>query len=169
MPEFTLGTIDYVMIAAYALVVIAVGLFVARREHNAEQYFLAGRRMAWPLVGVSLFASNISSTTLVGLSGNAYGHGIAVFNYEWMAAVVLVIIAAFFLPTYLRARVFTIPEYLERRFDRRSRYYFSALTLFLNIVVDTAGSLYAGGLVIQLVFPELPLWKIIAGLTPAAV
>jgi solute:Na+ symporter, SSS family len=168
VPEFTLSTIDYVMISAYALVVIAVGLFFARRETNAEQYFLAGRRMTWPLIGISLFASNISSTTLVGLSGNAYGQGIAVFNYEWMAAIVLVIIAAFFLPAYLRARVFTIPEYLERRFDRRSRYYFSALTLFLNIVVDTAGSLYAGGLVIQLIFPQLPLWQIIAALTLVA-
>ena len=168
MPEFELGSLDYVSICLYALIVVAVGLFVARRERNAEQYFLAGRRMAWPLIGVSLFASNISSTTLVGLSGNAYGHGIAVFNYEWMAAVVLVIIAAFFLPAFLRARVFTIPEYLERRFDRRSRYYFSALTLVLNIVVDTAGSLYAGGLVIQLIFPQLPLWQIIAVLTLVA-
>jgi SSS family solute:Na+ symporter len=168
MPEFELSTIDYVMISAYALVVIAVGLYFARREKDAEQYFLAGRRMTWPLIGISLFASNISSTTLVGLSGSAYGQGIAVFNYEWMAALVLIIIAAFFLPSYLRARVFTIPEYLERRFDRRSRYYFSALTLFLNIVVDTAGSLYAGGLVVQLVFPELPLWQIIAALTLVA-
>jgi len=168
MPEFALNTLDYVMIGAYALVVIAVGLFFARREKDAEQYFLAGRRMTWPLIGVSLFASNISSTTLVGLSGNAYGQGIAVFNYEWMAALVLIIVAAFFLPSYLRARVFTIPEYLEQRFDRRSRYYFSALTLFLNVVVDTAGSLYAGGLVVQLIFPELPLWQIIAALTLVA-
>ncbi|HHH44195.1 MAG TPA: sodium transporter [Gammaproteobacteria bacterium] len=168
MTEFTLTAIDYVMISAYALVVIIIGLFFAGREHSAEQYFLAGRRMGWPLIGISLFASNISSTTLVGLSGNAYGQGIAVFNYEWMAAVVLVIIAAFFLPAYLRARVFTIPEYLERRYDRRSRYYFSALTLFLNIVVDTAGSLYAGGLVLQLIFPAVPLWQIIAALTLVA-
>lgn len=168
MPEFSLATIDYVMISAYALIVLTVGLFFARRENNAEQYFLAGRRMSWPLIGVSLFASNISSTTLVGLSGNAYGQGIAVFNYEWMAAVVLILIAAFFLPSYLRARVFTIPEYFEYRFDRRSRYYFSLLTLFLNIVVDTAGSLYAGGLVLQLIFPEVALWQIIAALTLVA-
>ncbi len=168
MPDFVLSTIDYFVISVYALVVIAIGIFFARREKNAEQYFLAGRRMSWPLIGASLFASNISSTTLVGLSGNAYGHGIAVFNYEWMAAVVLVIVAAFFLPVYLRARVFTIPEYLEYRFDRRSRYYFSLLTLFLNIVVDTAGSLYAGGLVLQLIFPDTPLWQIIAALTLVA-
>ena len=168
MPEFQLSTLDYITISLYALIVIGVGLFLASREQNAEQYFLAGRRMTWPLIGVSLFASNISSTTLIGLTGNAYGHGIAVYNYEWMAAVVLVIIAVFFLPSYLRARVFTIPEYLERRFDRRSRYYFSALTLVLNIVVDTAGSLYAGGLVIQLIFPDIPLWQIIVVLTLVA-
>ena len=168
MPTFELSTADYITIAIYTLVVMAIGLYTARREHDAEQYFLAGRRMTWPLIGISLFASNISSTTLVGLSGNAYGQGIAVFNYEWMAAVVLVIIAVFFLPAYLRARVFTIPEYLERRYDRRSRYYFSALTLFLNIIVDTAGSLYAGGLVVQLILPDVPLWQIIAALALVA-
>lgn len=168
MPVFALSTADYVTISGYALVVLAIGLYFARREHDAEQYFLAGRRMTWPLIGISLFASNISSTTLVGLSGNAYGQGIAVFDYEWMAAVVLVIIAAFFLPAYLRARVYTIPEYLEKRFDRRSRYVFSALTLFLNIIVDTAGSLYAGGLVVQLILPDVPLWQIIAVLTLVA-
>lgn len=168
MPQFVLSTVDYAMIGLYALVVVLVGLYLARREKNAEQYFLAGRRMTWPLIGISLFASNISSTTLVGLSGNAYGQGIAVYNYEWMAALVLVIIAAWFLPAYLRARVYTIPEYLELRFDRRSRYYFSLLTLFLNIVVDTAGSLYAGGLVVQLIFPDVPLWQIIAVLTLVA-
>jgi SSS family solute:Na+ symporter len=168
MPEFQLSTSDYAMIAAYTLLVTAIGVYFARRERDAEQYFLAGRRMRWPLIGLSLFASNISSTTLVGLSGNAYGQGIAVYNYEWMAAVVLIVVAAFFLPSYLRARVFTVPEYLERRYDRRSRYYFSALTLFLNIVVDTAGSLYAGGLVLQLILPEIPLWQIIAALTLVA-
>ncbi len=168
LPSFTLAQADYFTIALYAVVVLAIGWYFARREHDAEQYFLAGRRMGWPLIGVSLFASNISSTTLIGLSGNAYGEGIAVFNYEWMAALVLVFIAVFILPAYLRARVYTIPEFLERRFDRRVRYYFSALTLFLNIVVDTAGSLYAGGLVVQLIFPELPLWQIIAALTLVA-
>ncbi len=168
MPAFTLSTVDYITIALYAVVVLAIGVYFARREHDAEQYFLAGRRMTWPLIGISLFASNISSTTLIGLSGNAYGQGIAVFNYEWMAALVLVIVAAFFLPAYLRARVYTIPEFLERRFDRRVRYYFSALTLFLNIVVDTAGSLYAGGLVVQLILPDVPLWQIIGALTLVA-
>jgi SSS family solute:Na+ symporter len=168
VPEFQLGAGDYVMMGAYALVVTVIGIYSARRERDAEQYFLAGRRMRWPLIGVSLFASNISSTTLVGLSGSAYGHGIAVFNYEWMAALVLVIIAVFFLPAYLRARVFTLPEVLERRYDRRARYYFSALTLFLNIVVDTAGSLYAGALVLQLIVPSVPLWQIIAALALVA-
>ncbi len=168
LPRFTLSPADYFTIALYAAVVLAIGLYFARREHDAEQYFLAGRRMGWPLIGVSLFASNISSTTLIGLSGNAYGEGIAVFNYEWMAALVLVFIAVFILPAYLRALVYTIPEFLERRFDRRVRYYFSALTLFLNIVVDTAGSLYAGGLVVQLIFPDMPLWQIIAALTLVA-
>lgn len=160
--EFTLAPVDLVMIALYGLVVVWIGLKLARKHGSAEDYFLAGRGMLWPFVGVSLFASNISSTTLVGLSGDAYATGISVFNYEWMASVVLVVFAFFILPFLLRAKVFTFPEFLERRYDGRLRSYFSGLTLFLNIVVDTAGSLFAGALVVRMVFPELEIGVIIA-------
>src|SRR5690606_3705407 len=108
------------------------------------------------------FASNISSTTLIGLAGDAYAGGIAVFNYEWMASIVLVFYAIFILPTIFRARLYTMPEFLERRFSVTARRYFSLLTIFLNIVIDTAGSLYAGGLFMQLIFPELPIGTTIA-------
>lgn len=160
--QYSLAPIDYALIGLYALVVIWIGLRLAGRHHSAEDYFLAGRRMAWPFIGVSLFASNISSTTLVGLSGDAYHTGISVFNYEWMAAIVLVFFAIFILPFLLRTQVFTIPEYLELRYDGRLRTYFSLLTLFLNIVVDTAGSLFAGGLLLKLVFPDIDISTTIA-------
>jgi SSS family solute:Na+ symporter len=162
MPEFTLHPIDIGIILAYGLIVVLIGLKLAKKHETAEDYFLAGRSMAWPLIGVSLFASNISSTTLVGLAGDAYSTGISVFNYEWMAAVVLVFFAIFLLPFYLRSKLFTMPEFLEKRFDGRARSIFSVLTLFLNIVVDTAGSLYAGGLLMALIFPEIPMWQTIA-------
>lgn len=163
-----LAPVDYGLIALYGVVVIWIGARLARRHHSAEDYFLAGRRMAWPLIGVSLFASNISSTTLVGLAGDAYHTGISVFNYEWMASIVLVFFAFFILPFVLNARVFTIPEFLQRRYDGRVRTYFSLLTLFLNIVVDTAGSLFAGGLLLKLIFPELDIGVTIAVLALAA-
>jgi SSS family solute:Na+ symporter len=147
---------------------------MARQTRSGEDLFLAGRRLGWIPVGFSLFASNISSTTLVGLSGAAYSWGIAVSNYEWMAAFVLVFFAIFFIPYYLNARITTVPEFLERRFDRRSRLYFSALTLFSNIIVDTAGTLFAGAMVLQVFFPEVDLFTaclglaLIAGLYTAA-
>ena len=161
---FTLHPVDLALIGLYLVFVIWLGLRLAKRHHNAEDYFLAGRSMIWPLVGISLFASNISSTTLIGLSGDAYATGISVYNYEWMASVVLVFFAIFFLPLYLRSKVYTMPEFLERRYDARSRTYFSLLTLIGNIFIDTAGSLYAGGLVLKLIFPDIPMWQTIAAL-----
>ncbi len=157
MPDFTLHRLDLAIIVTYMLFSIGLGLYLSRKHDSAEDYFLAGRSMLWPFIGISLFASNISSTTLIGLSGEAYAHGIAVFNYEWMAAVVLVFYCLFILPTVLRSRLYTMPEYLERRFNRRARRYFSVLTIFLNIVIDTAGSLYAGGLFLQLIYPDIPI------------
>ena len=84
-----LGGLDLAVIALYALGIIALGLYVSKRRASAEDYFLASRSMTWPVIGLALLASNISSTTLIGLAGAAYGNGISVYNYEWMATVVL--------------------------------------------------------------------------------
>lgn len=162
MTEFGLDPIDWAIIGIYALFIIGKGMWWARRHDNALDYFLAGRNMTWPLIGASLYASNLSSTTLVGLSGAAYGTGISVFNYEWMAAVVLVLFAIFFIPTYLKSRVYTMPEFLEKRYDGRSRTYFAILTLVGNVVIDSAGTLYAGGLVLKIIFPNVPMWETIS-------
>lgn len=162
--NFHLAGLDMVVIAAYFAAMVLIGLLASRKNVDASDYFLAGRSMAWPMIGLALFASNISSTTLVGLAGDAYSTGISVFNYEWMAAVVLVFFAVFMLPFVLRSQVYTMPEFLEKRYDGRSRTYFAALTLFLNIVVDTSASLYAGGLLIQQIIPGLPLWVTVAGM-----
>lgn len=157
----TIASLDVAIVAAYAVIMIVIGVVVSGKNQDADSYFLAGRSMTWVLVGFSLFASNISSTTLLGLSGSAYSTGIAVFNYEWMAGLILVFYGIFVLPQVLRSQVFTMPEYLEKRFDRRSRTLFAGLTLFLNIVIDTAGSLYAGSVVLQLIFPGLSIWQIV--------
>jgi solute:Na+ symporter, SSS family len=174
LPAPVLSTLDLTVIGAYFVLVLYIGLRMAKRTHSGEDLFLAGRRLGWVPVGFSLFASNISSTTLVGLSGAAYTWGIAVSNYEWMAAFILVFFAIFVIPYYLNARITTVPEFLERRFDRRSRLYFSALTLFSNIVVDTAGTLFAGAIVLKVFYPELDLFTtclalaLVAGLYTAA-
>ncbi len=168
MLGFSLSPIDLAFVALYAVFIVGLGIYFGRRHEDAEQYFLAGRRMTWPVIGISLYASNMGSTALVGLSGDAYSTGISVFNYEWMAAVVLILFAVFLAPFYIKSRIYTMPEFLERRFDSRSRYYFSGLTLFGNIVIDTAGHLYAGGLVIKLIFPEIPMSQTILALAIVA-
>lgn len=163
-----LETLDLVVLALYALGIIGLGLLVSKRRASADDYFLASRSSTWPVIGLALLASNISSTTLIGLAGAAYGTGISVYNYEWMATVVLAFFCVFFLPFLLRSQVYTLPEYLERRYDRRARVYFSALTIFLNIVVDTAGTLYGGAIMLKLILPQWPLWEIVAVLALSA-
>ncbi|MDH3497098.1 MAG: sodium:solute symporter [Gemmatimonadota bacterium] len=158
MPQFQLAAPDLVMVALYVVFIVALGFYFARRTKTTDDYFLAGRSLTWGLIGFSLFASNVSSSTLVGLASAAYGSGISVYNYEWMAALVLIVFLVFFLPFYLKTQVYTMPEFLERRFDQRSRYYFSLLLIVLNITVDTAGALYAGALVVQIIYPAAPLW-----------
>ncbi len=160
MTSFTLDVIDVVVIGLYLLVIIGIGFWVSRRTDTEEDYFLAGRSLTWPLIGLSLFASNVSSSTLIGLAGDAYTTGIAVFNYEWFAVVVLIFFIVFFLPFYLRTKIYTLPEFLERRFDQRSRFYMSGITITGNVLLETAGALYAGGIVVQLVLPNVPLWQI---------
>ena len=170
MHQFDIAAADLVVIGVYFAVVFAIGFYVARRTHDSDDLFLAGRRLGWLPIGLSLFASNISSTTLIGLAGAAYSWGIAVANYEWMAAPILVVFAIVLIPLYLRGRIGTVPEYLERRFDPRVRRYFSALTLVSNIVVDTAGTLFAGALVLTGFIPGLDLFPaalLLAGIAGA--
>jgi SSS family solute:Na+ symporter len=154
-----LSTLDYVAIATYFLITALIGARVARGKTTTEDLFLAGRTLGPLAVGFSLFAANVSSDTLIGLPGAAYRTGISAANYEWMAGVVLIFTALFVLPVLMRARVTTMPELMERRFDPRLRKYLSGVTLFLSIVLDTAGSLYAGALIITTFIPGLTLWE----------
>jgi SSS family solute:Na+ symporter len=124
--------------------------------------------MTWPIVGIALFSANISSSTLVGLAGDAFKTNVHVYNYEWYAVIVLIFFAIFFLPFYLKSGVYTMPEFLERRYDRRSRYYFSFITVVGNVLVDTAAGLYVGNIVLKLLFPDLPSTTIIIILAAAA-
>ena len=112
-----------------------IGWRVSRRAPTADDLFLAGRSLGWGVVGLSLFASNISSTTLIGLPGAAWESGISVANYEWMAALVLVFSAFFIVPRLLRAGVTTVPEWLEQRFDGRLRRYLSAVSIVVALLL----------------------------------
>ncbi len=150
-------SLDLWVLAAYFAIVIIIGVWVSRRTESGDDLFLAGRALTWGVVGFSLFASNISSTTLIGLTGAAYTTGIATSAYEWMAGIPLILLAFIFAPLFFKSRVTTIPEWLERRFDRRARLYFIAVTIILTVIVDTGGGLYAGGVVVQTFFPDIPI------------
>lgn len=167
MESVDLSFIDIAIIIIYIFGIIWYGISKGKQQ-TSEDYFLAGRNMTWPIVGISLFAANIGSNTLIGLSSDAFQTNTAVYNYEWMAAVVLVFFAIFFLPFYLRSKVYTMPEFLERRYDSRSRYYFSFITIVGNVIIDTASGLYAGNLILKILFPEISSTFIIIGLALAA-
>jgi SSS family solute:Na+ symporter len=156
MPEF--AAIDYAVIALYILGIIACGLWVGRGERGTEDYFLAGRNLPWYLIGFSLFASNMSGASFVGLMGASYSHGMVVYNYEWTATLVLIVFALFMLPVFLRARLVTVTEYLELRFDRRARWAYALFTILTIMFIDTAGALFAGSVVIGILFPGSSLW-----------
>ena len=164
----SLGLLDWVVIAGYTGGLILLGLLMSRRHIAPVDYFLASRASHWSVIGLALLASNMSSTALVGLAGGAYAIGISVYDYEWSAILVLAFFCLFLLPSIIRSQTYTMPEFLERRYDRRVRLHFALLTLFLNIFVDSAGVLYSGSLVCQLLFPAWPLWLIVALLAGAA-
>jgi len=149
-----ISNIDLAIIITYFAVVM-----VAVRTKTSDDLFLGGRSLTWGFIGLSLFASNISSTTLIGLAGAAYTVGVVQSVYEWGAGIPFIILAFVYVPLYLRSRVTTVPEFLELRFDRRSRLFFSVVTIVTSIVVDTAGGLYAGAIVLKTFFPDLVLWQ----------
>jgi solute:Na+ symporter, SSS family len=144
---------DIFVIVLYFLYIVYLGIKYSKSS-DENSYFLAGRGMSWTVIGFSLFAASISSSTLIGQAGDAYSTGIAVFNYNLISVIVMVFFAWFILPFYIKSNIYTIPEFLEKRFSVASRYYFSAITIVVNIFLDAAGSLYAAAMVMKLVFPE---------------
>lgn len=163
-PSFVTGLtwIDVGIIVLYFAFIVVLGVRYAKSD-DTRSYFLAGRGMTWPIIGLSLFAASISSSTLIGQAGDAYSTGIAVFNYNLISVVVMVFFAWFILPFYIQSKIYTIPEFLEKRFSVHSRYYFSAVTIVVNIFLDAAGSLYAAAIVMKLVFPEASI-TLLAGI-----
>lgn len=157
MDAISLSTIDLALIALYVGGIIAFGFVFTRRTISASDYFLASHQARWPIIGLSLVASNISPSALIGITGSAYAIGISVYNYEWMAAVVLALFAFAYLPILLRSRVYTMPEFLEQRYDGRARLWFAGLTLLLNMALDAAGGLYCGAVLLRQVAPALSL------------
>jgi SSS family solute:Na+ symporter len=151
--------LDVVVFFGFIIAVIAVGIGMSRGENDSEDYFLAGRDLKWWLIGFSLIAANISSEQFIGMSGQAADYvGLAIASYEWMAAITLVVVAFFFLPKFLRAGIYTIPEFLEYRFTHSARTLMSAMMVLTCVLVSFTGVVYSGALTAVVLYGDQPLW-----------
>ncbi len=146
---FRIYTVDIVVFVLFIIAVVTVGMLKSKTEGSSENYFLAGRGLKWWLIGFSLIAANISTEQFVGMSGNAASHvGLAIASYEWMAAITLVVVAFGFLPYFLRAGIFTMPEFLEYRFTSGARTFMAVATVLIYLLL--LGSVtYSGALTIS--------------------
>src|SRR5215510_5945793 len=147
--------VDWFMIALYFSILLSVAWWVVRRgKDTATDYFLAGRNLGWWIIGASIFASNIGSEHVVGLAGAGATSGVALAHYE-LHAWCLLVLAWVFVPFYMRSMVFTMPEFLERRFSPASRYVLSIVSIITFIVSKIAVGIFAGGVVFGTLLPEL--------------
>ncbi len=161
-----MGIVDIAVFAGFIGAVVAVGLWKSRagaEERSAQDFFLAGRGLSWWLIGFSLIAANISTEQFVGMSGNAASHvGLAIASYEWMAAVTLVVVAFCFLPYFLRAGIYTMPEFLEYRFNSTARLIMASATVLIYLLLLGAVT-YSGALTVQTLGGrygmEITLWQ----------
>jgi SSS family solute:Na+ symporter len=151
-----LSGLDILILVIFFVCVVAVGLMKSRKEKTSEDYFLAGRGLTWWLIGFSLIAANISAEQFVGMSGQAAKSsiGLAVASYEWIAAITLVVVAFFFLPKFLKSGIFTIPEYLEYRFNHTSRLVMSLLMVIIYMGVTIPTVIYLGAKTLDPLFKE---------------
>ncbi|HUC74354.1 MAG TPA: sodium:solute symporter [Vicinamibacterales bacterium] len=150
-------TLDWLMIGAYFLLLLALTWWtVLKGRTTADDYFLAGRNLGWWVIGASIFASNIGSEHIVGLAGSGAADGVALAHYE-LHAWCLLVLAWLFVPFYMRSRVFTMPEFLERRFSATSRYVLSIVSIITFIVSKIAVGIFAGGVVFASLMPEMHL------------
>jgi SSS family solute:Na+ symporter len=149
--------IDWLAIALYFGILLAVAWWVVRKgKDSAADYFLAGRNLGWWIIGASIFASNIGSEHIVGLAGSGATSGVAMAHYE-LHAWCLLVLGWVFVPFYMRSMVFTMPEFLERRFNEKSRYILSIVSLITFVISKIAVGIFAGGVVFGTLFPEMRL------------
>jgi SSS family solute:Na+ symporter len=149
--------LDWVMIGLYFSILLCVAWWVVRRgKENTTDYFLAGRNLGWWVIGASIFASNIGSEHIVGLAGSGATSGVAMAHYE-LHAWCLLVLAWVFVPFYMRSMVFTMPEFLERRFSEKSRYVLSIVSLITFVISKIAVGIFAGGVVFGTLLPEMQL------------
>jgi SSS family solute:Na+ symporter len=165
-----IDNLDLGIIVFYFIFILALGFWAGLRKKKtarADEYFLAGKSLRWPVIGLALFAANISTVHLVSLAEEGYTNGLAYGNFEWMAPFTLIILALFFAPFYIRSRVTTLPDFLEKRYSRASRDWLSLLSMVSAVFIHIGFSLYAGAIVLEGLFglDKTVSIVLIAGLT----
>ncbi|HEY9000819.1 MAG TPA: sodium/sugar symporter [Mucilaginibacter sp.] len=149
----TLTTGDYIVFVIYFIIVACYGYWVYKRKHNADatskDYFLAEGSLTWWAIGASLIASNISAEQMVGMSGSGFSMGLAISAYEWMAAATLVLVAIFFIPVYLKNKIFTMPQFLSQRYNGTVAMIMAVFWLLLYIIVNLTSILYLGAIAVH--------------------
>jgi SSS family solute:Na+ symporter len=159
-----LGILDISVFVLFFLIVVGTSMYKSRKEETGEDYFLASRSLIWPIIGISLIAANISSEQFVGMSGQSAGNvGLAIASYEWMAAITLVFVAFFFLPKFLSSGIYTIPEFLQYRYNSTARSLMAFYTMVIYVGVTISAVIYSGAITIYTIFNvdiEIAVWGI---------
>ena len=149
----TLTTNDYIVFFLYFIIIVGYGLWIYNRKKkaqtNSNDYFLAEGSLTWWAIGASLIASNISAEQFIGMSGSGFKMGLAIATYEWMAALTLIIVAVFFMPVYLKNKIFTMPQYLKQRYNGNVAMIMAVFWLLLYVLVNLTSILYLGALAIS--------------------
>ena len=165
MGNSSFATIDYLVFIAYGLLIIGVGLWVSRpkkgEKKTAQDYFLASKALPWWAIGASLIAANISAEQFIGMSGSGFAIGLGIASYEWMAAITLIIVGKYFLPVFLKKKIYTMPQFLEIRYDGRVRTVMAVFWLLVYVFVNLTSILYLGALAMQIIMGVPLLYGII--------
>ena len=156
-------TADYIVFGTYALIIVAIGLFVSRsgREKSSSDYFLAGRNLSWWAIGASLIAANISAEQFIGMSGSGFRIGIGIAAYEWIAAASLIIVAKYLLPIMIRKRIYTMPQLLNERYGSGVGMAFSIFFLMLYLFVNLTSVAWLGALAMNQVLGIPMMWGVV--------
>ncbi len=166
------STLDFVIFGGYCIFIIAFGLWISREKKghvkNSSDYFLAGNSLPWWAIGASLIAANISAEQFIGMSGSGYALGLAIATYEWMAALTLIVVAKYFLPIFLEKKIFTLPQFLEIRYDSRIRTILAVFWVLLYTFVNLTTVLYLSSLALSVVL-GISMTQSIIGLAIIAV
>ena len=157
------SSIDLTVFIGYILAMMAFGIWLARSEkiENSKDYFLASKTLPWWAVGGSLIASNISAEQMIGMTGSGFAVGLAISSYELMAAITLVVVAKFFLPIFLKNDIYTMPQFLEQRFDGRVRIGLAIFWLLIFVFVNITSLFYLGGLALENIMGIPFVWGVI--------